>query len=676
MLRTCVTALFVIFCLTLIQTVELTGPALSVAAEEKKSGDNSGQEASGKKSASKGTSDAERVVRIKSSLESDRLKKTDLEKQLKDFQKDFDTAAAELNKQADALDEGKEKLENLRKAGKSAEAAKLEEEIKKLEKKYSLAKKRSDLIFAARTNIQQQIKALDETIQRDQQILESMQGTKQPEKKGEAPAAAEPREAPTAAEPREAPTAAEPREAPEAMKLPVPGMPAVPVAEKEEVEKEPLLKETATVKQIEARKDTEKKTEEAERAQKIALDYAERKKALEDQIVLQEKLLITAEEANVYLEDVIRTLQQDREKKISAGAGQSELNSIEKEINKARGEIAEVDETVKKTTDSLEDLKKELIEIEKDQEELFQEAEDKRKEAETARKRSIWLESPFHPVNVLKWAINRGPRMFFVILTMAVLFLIVRMSSQRAASIIAQRGRGTGEERVKRTHTLSTTLRGALNGVIIIGGTLVLLQEAGMDIKTVLGGAAVLGLAFAFGAQNLMRDYFNGFMILLEGQFQLNDVILIGDVAGLVERMTMRITVLRDLDGRVHFIPNGQIKRVTNLTHEFSRTLFDIVVAYEGNVDRAMEIMVELANEIRTEEKYAGFITGEPVMLGVDQFTESGVLIKMIMDTKAGKMWPVRRELLRRMKNKFDEEGIEVAIPHRKIYQRPGNKDA
>jgi hypothetical protein len=178
MLRTCVTALFVIFCLTLIQTVELTGPALSVAAEEKKSGDNSGQEASGKKSASKGTSDAERVVRIKSSLESDRLKKTDLEKQLKDFQKDFDTAAAELNKQADALDEGKEKLENLRKAGKSAEAAKLEEEIKKLEKKYSLAKKRSDLIFAARTNIQQQIKALDETIQRDQQILESMQGTK------------------------------------------------------------------------------------------------------------------------------------------------------------------------------------------------------------------------------------------------------------------------------------------------------------------------------------------------------------------------------------------------------------------------------------------------------------------------------------------------------------------
>lgn len=659
MLRSFVAALFAVLCLTLFQTAALLGnPGLSVASDVKQTGgEKVSPKQARKESASEGASDAERVVRIQSSLESNWLKKADFEKELKHFQKDFDDTAPELQKLTDQLDGKKEKLKNLRGAGKSAEATKLEAEIKKLEKNYSLVKQRSDLIFKARKNVQQQIKALDEAIERDQQILESLQGTKQPEKKEEAPAAAEP------------------RVSPETIQPPVPGMPAIPVGDKGEAKKEPPLKEPATVQQIEARKETEKKTEEAEKAQKIALEYAERKKAIEDQIALQEKLLGTAEEAHVHLEEVIRTLQQDREKKISAGASQSELNSIEKEINSTRREIEITGTTIKKIKDDLEDREKELQQIQKEQDELFREAEKKRKEAEVAWKRSIWLESPFHPLNIMRWAVNRGPRMLFVILAMAVLLFIVRMFSYRTALVIVKRGRGSVEDKEKRSNTLNSTFRGALSGVIIIGGVLVLLEEAGMDVKTVLGGAAVIGLAFAFGAQNLMRDYFNGFMILLEGQFQLNDVVLIGDAAGLVERMTMRMTMLRDLDGRAHFIPNGQITRVTNLTHEWSRALFDIVVSYEGNVDRAMEILVELANEIRTEPEYAGFITGEPQMLGVDQFTESGVLIKMIMQTKPGKMWPVRRELLHRIKNRFDEEGIEIAMPHRIVYQRPEKKD-
>jgi small conductance mechanosensitive channel len=221
-----------------------------------------------------------------------------------------------------------------------------------------------------------------------------------------------------------------------------------------------------------------------------------------------------------------------------------------------------------------------------------------------------------------------------------------------------------------RADTLALSFRSAASFLIVIGGGLLLLQEAGVDIVAVLGGAAVLGVAVAFGAQNLMRDYFTGFLILLENQFELGDLVTIAGVTGNVESVNMRVTVLRDLEGRVHFIPNGEIKAVTNRTYHWGRAVIEVPIGYNENVDRAIETLSEVASGLRADPDWADRITEDPIMMGVDAFTEYGVVIKFMLQTTPEDMFTVRRELLRRVKNKFDELGIQISVPHRILLQR------
>jgi small conductance mechanosensitive channel len=256
------------------------------------------------------------------------------------------------------------------------------------------------------------------------------------------------------------------------------------------------------------------------------------------------------------------------------------------------------------------------------------------------------------------------------VLVIGILLLITRLTFARIARVMVRKGRGEEESRVNRAQTLALSFRSVVQMIILVGGTLLTLQEAGLDIKTVLGGAAIIGLAVAFGAQNLMRDYFTGFMILIEDQYELGDLVTIGDATGVVEKVNMRTTVLRDLEGRVHFLPNGQIRQVTNRTYEWARAVFDIKVAYKEGVDRVMALLVELANEMRVDPDYKNDIIEEPLMLGVDGFGDAAVTIKFMLKTKPDKMFPIRRELLRRIKNRFDEEGIQIPIPHRIVFQQ------
>ena len=157
-------------------------------------------------------------------------------------------------------------------------------------------------------------------------------------------------------------------------------------------------------------------------------------------------------------------------------------------------------------------------------------------------------------------------------------------------------------------------------------------------------------------------------MILLENQYKLNDVVKINDHSGQVEQITLRMTGLRDLEGNLHFIPNGEITSVVNMTHGWSRALFDIGVAYKENVDRVMEVIMELGKELRKDPKFRTLILEDPTMLGVDSFADSAVIIKFFIKTRPLQQWTVKRELLRRIKNRFDELGIEIPFPHRTVY--------
>ena len=162
-------------------------------------------------------------------------------------------------------------------------------------------------------------------------------------------------------------------------------------------------------------------------------------------------------------------------------------------------------------------------------------------------------------------------------------------------------------------------------------------------------------------------------MILLENQYKLKDVVKIGDHAGSVEQITMRMTALRDLEGNLHFLPNGEIKSVINMTHGWSRALFDIGVAYKENVDNVMNVILEVGQELRQDKKFRLFILEDPTMLGVDAFGDSAVVIKFFIKTLPLKQWDVKREMLRRLKNRFDELGIEIPFPQRTIHHQTSN---
>jgi len=208
-----------------------------------------------------------------------------------------------------------------------------------------------------------------------------------------------------------------------------------------------------------------------------------------------------------------------------------------------------------------------------------------------------------------------------------------------------------------------------LGTVAIAGvGLYMLLENFGINVAPLLAGAGILGLAFGFGGQYLIRDVINGVFILMEGQYRINDVVKIGEFGGLVESLNLRHTMLRDLEGRVIYIPNGEIKAVVNFTKGYSQALFDIGVAYKENVDDVMHVMKALAGEMRQDAYFRDLILEDMEMLGVDAFTDSAVIIKCRMKTLPIKQWEVAREYRRRLKNRFDELGIEIPFPHRTLY--------
>ena len=599
-------------------------------------------------------SDADRIISLQNIIaaEEERLEK--LKQELKDRQAEFDDASNALLDLTGKREEQQKELQQLQEQDKSYNTEKLEGEIAKLKEEQNLIKVRSDLAFQALKTLQQQIKTIGDKLQKDRAILDKLKGVEQPEESS--PASATPPIIPTS-------TSAPPQI--------TPGLPTLNTQSREDQASREItpLEKPATTEQIVARKEAERKAKEAFEAEESIFEYVERKEILEKQIALQEKQLQTAHDTSDNLDKILSLRQQELEEKITAKVPQRELLKSQEGISSLYNETEKIEDDIRDRNDRLRDLHLQYEAILREELEIMGEAERKRKEAETARKKKVWVESPFYPQNMLRWATTHGPQLLLTIFVLVVLRFIAHLSADRLSRLIVRRGRGTIHERESRAQTLSETFKYATSLVIVVGGGLLLFEAAGVDIKTLLGGAAVIGLAVAFGAQNLMRDYFSGFMILLEEQYKLNDVITIGDVTGVVEHMTMRTTVLRDLEGRAHFIPNGQIARVTNRTHEWSQALFAIRVSYREDVDRVMEILMELAKELQQDPEFSNAVIGEPKMLGVDELDESAIVIKFFMKTHPNKMWPVKREMLRRIKNKFDALGIKIPVPRRIVLE-------
>ena len=203
--------------------------------------------------------------------------------------------------------------------------------------------------------------------------------------------------------------------------------------------------------------------------------------------------------------------------------------------------------------------------------------------------------------------------------------------------------------------------------VSLIAGMLVL-GELGVSVAPILGAAGVVGLAVGFGAQSLVKDYFTGFFLLLENQIRQGDVVQLGSHSGLVEEVTLRFVQLRDYDGNVHYVPNGHITTVINMSRGFSQAVMDIGVAYREDVDEVMAVMRRVGEEMRADEAFGPRILDALEIAGVDRWADSAVVIRCRFRTQPLEQWGVRREYLRRLKAAFDAEGIEIPYPHLTVY--------
>ncbi|MCA9721903.1 MAG: mechanosensitive ion channel family protein [Gemmatimonadetes bacterium] len=221
----------------------------------------------------------------------------------------------------------------------------------------------------------------------------------------------------------------------------------------------------------------------------------------------------------------------------------------------------------------------------------------------------------------------------------------------------------------KRASTISGILRG-VGGILVLVFATILTLDVFMDIGPILAGAGVIGLAVSFGSQSLVKDVISGFFLLIENQFDIGDVIEVAGLAGGVERMTLRITQLRDVEGVVHVIPNGQITTVSNKTRGWSRSVLDIGVGYGADVDEAIRVLRSEAERFGTDEAWQPKLDAAPEVWGVQALGDSSVSIRVVLRTIPGSQWEVGREFLRRAKRRLDEEGIEIPFPQRTVHVR------
>jgi moderate conductance mechanosensitive channel len=238
---------------------------------------------------------------------------------------------------------------------------------------------------------------------------------------------------------------------------------------------------------------------------------------------------------------------------------------------------------------------------------------------------------------------------------------------RRSARILTPTTGQRFEREVARAATIRSIVESTARVLLAVLFVLYALNELGAPVGTFLAGLGILGLAVSFGAQSLVKDLLNGFFILAEGQYGVGDVVRIGELSGDVEAITLRTTTLRDLDGRAHIIPNGQINMVSVMSKDWSRAIADVEVAYKTDLDRALEVFQDEATKLYEDPEWKWRMLEPPAMLGVNSLNASGITLRLLFKTLPKEQWGVSREFRKRLKTRFEAEGIEIPYQHVKI---------
>ena len=224
------------------------------------------------------------------------------------------------------------------------------------------------------------------------------------------------------------------------------------------------------------------------------------------------------------------------------------------------------------------------------------------------------------------------------------------------------------EQLAARSKTLSRIVVQVFSVVIWLLAIVMILSQLGVDIAPLLAGIGVAALALGFAAQNIIRDYLHGFFILMEDWYRVGEVAVIQGTGGLVENITLRRTVLRDLNGTLHIFPNSRVEQASNMTRDWSRINLDITVAYKENLNNVFRVINEIGRELKDDPTWGPDLLTTPEVTRVNNLGDHGVEIKILGDTKPIKQWALMGELRKRLKDRFDQEGIEIPWPHTKVY--------
>lgn len=245
-------------------------------------------------------------------------------------------------------------------------------------------------------------------------------------------------------------------------------------------------------------------------------------------------------------------------------------------------------------------------------------------------------------------------------------YFFLSLGKLTVSRFLARLGEKEGIEGEQRAQTLGTLLGSALTYLLWFIAFLMILETFGVDTKAILAGAGIVGLAVGFGAQNLVRDMISGFFIIFEDQYRVGELVRIGEVMGAVEEMGIRTTKVREWTGQLHIIPNGEITKVANYNRGQMLAVVDMNIAYEEDLDRALETMRGVCGEMAGTEGLAG----TPVVLGAMEFKDTGVTMRAIAPCLPGRQWEIERELRKRFKQTLDASGIEIPYPRRVVISR------
>src|SRR3989338_1275512 len=274
------------------------------------------------------------------------------------------------------------------------------------------------------------------------------------------------------------------------------------------------------------------------------------------------------------------------------------------------------------------------------------------------------------PDNILSWFFDHGLKILLILVGTFVVhkfsFILIdkgirkAVTTDRFISIEAEK---------KRQETLITVFHQAIVIIVWLLAVLMILSEIGINTAPLIAGAGIIGLAFGFGGQYLIKDLISGFFIILENQYRVGDVACFGDTCGLVEKVTLPTTILLDLDGVVHHVPNGEIKTASNLSKYFARVNLNIGVSYNSDLEKVIKVVNNVGKELAKDKNWKEMIIKAPQFLRVDDFADSAIVIKILGETKPLKQWDVSGELRKRLKIAFDKNGIEIPFPQRVIHQ-------